>query len=79
MEMIDEVDPVKRGVLGGAVGDLGWHGERDMSMAIRTGVIRDKKVYVQAGGGLVADSNPASEWNDTQIKARSVIKAFELS
>ncbi|NUF11634.1 anthranilate synthase component I [Acinetobacter oleivorans] len=79
MEIIDEVEPVKRGVFGGAVGYLGWHGEMDMSIAIRTCVIRDKKVYVQAGAGLVADSNPESEWNETQIKARAVIKAVELS
>jgi anthranilate synthase component 1 len=51
----------------------------DMSIAIRTGIIREGKVYVQAGAGLVADSNPESEWNETQIKARAVIKAVELS
>ena len=79
MEIIDEVEPVKRGVFGGAVGYLGWHGEMDMSIAIRTGIIREGKVYVQAGAGLVADSNPESEWNETQIKARAVIKAVELS
>ncbi|MHA3052972.1 anthranilate synthase component I [Acinetobacter sp. ANC 4640] len=79
MEIIDEVEPVKRGIFGGAVGYLGWHGEMDMSIAIRTCVIRDNKVYVQAGAGLVADSNPESEWNETQIKARAVIKAVELS
>lgn len=79
MEIIDEVEPVKRGVFGGAVGYLGWHGEMDMSIAIRTGIIRQGKVYVQAGAGLVADSNPQSEWNETQIKARAVIKAVELS
>ncbi|KAA8732345.1 anthranilate synthase component I [Acinetobacter qingfengensis] len=79
MEIIDEVEPVKRGVFGGAVGYLGWHGEMDMSIAIRTGIIRGNKVYVQAGAGLVADSNPESEWNETQIKARAVIKAVELS
>ena len=79
MEIIDEVEPVKRGVFGGAVGYLGWHGEMDMSIAIRTCVIREQKVYVQAGAGLVADSNPESEWNETQIKARAVIKAVELS
>ncbi len=50
-----------------------------MSIAIRTGIIREGKVYVQAGAGLVADSNPESEWNETQIKARAVIKAVELS
>ncbi|MEB3766814.1 anthranilate synthase component I [Acinetobacter sp. MD2] len=79
MEIIDEVEPVKRGIFGGAIGYLGWHGEMDMSIAIRTCVIRDNKVYVQAGAGLVADSNPESEWNETQIKARAVIKAVELS
>ena len=79
MEIIDEVEPVKRGIFGGAVGYLGWHGEMDMSIAIRTCVIRENKVYVQAGAGLVADSDPDSEWNETQIKARAVIKAVELS
>ena len=79
MEIIDEVEPVKRGIFGGAVGYLGWHGEMDMSIAIRTCVIRENKVYVQAGAGLVYDSNPESEWNETQIKARAVIKAVELS
>jgi anthranilate synthase component I len=79
MEIIDEVEPVKRGVFGGAVGYLGWHGEMDMSIAIRTCVIRENKVFVQAGAGLVYDSNPESEWNETQIKARAVIKAVELS
>ncbi|MCF9045786.1 anthranilate synthase component I [Acinetobacter nectaris] len=79
MQIIDEVEPVKRGIFGGAVGYLGWHGEMDMSIAIRTCVIRENKVYVQAGAGLVADSNPDSEWNETQIKARAVIKAVELS
>ena len=79
MEIIDEVEPVKRGIFGGAVGYLGWHGEMDMSIAIRTCVIRENKVYVQAGAGVVYDSNPESEWNETQIKARAVIKSVELS
>ena len=79
MEIIDQVEPVKRGIFGGAVGYLGWHGEMDMSIAIRTCVIRENKVYVQAGAGLVYDSNPESEWTETQIKARAVIKAVELS
>ena len=79
MEIIDEVEPVKRGTSGGAVGYLGWHGEMDMSIAIRTCVIRENKVYVQAGAGVVYDSNPESEWNETQIKARAVIKSVELS
>jgi len=79
MEIIDEVEPVKRGIFGGAVGYLGWQGEMDMSIAIRTCVIRENKVYVQAGAGLVVDSKPESEWEETQIKARAVIKAVELS
>lgn len=79
MEIIDEVEPVKRGIFGGAIGYLGWHGEMDLAIAIRTCVIRDNKVYVQAGAGLVADSNPEMEWNETQIKARAVIKSVELS
>ena len=79
MEIIDEVEPVKRGVFGGAVGYLGWHGEMDTAIAIRTAVIRNQQVQVQAGAGLVADSIPQAEWNETMIKARAVIKAVELS
>lgn len=79
MEIIDEVEPVRRGVFGGAVGYLGWHGEMDTAIAIRTAVIRNGQVQVQAGAGLVADSVPASEWNETLIKSRAVIKAVELS
>jgi anthranilate synthase component 1 len=79
MEIIDEVEPVKRGVFGGAVGYLGWHGEMDTAIAIRTAVIRHDQVFVQAGAGVVADSVPATEWNETMIKARAVIKAVELS
>ena len=79
MEIIDEVEPVKRCVFGGAVGYLGWHGEMDTAIAIRTAVIRDQQVQVQAGAGLVADSVPQAEWNETLIKARAVIKAVELS
>lgn len=79
MEIIDQLEPVKRGVFGGAVGYLGWHGEMDTAIAIRTGVIRHGQVHVQAGAGVVADSVPASEWNETLIKARAVMRAVELS
>jgi len=79
MEIIDELEPVKRGVFGGAVGYLGWHGEMDTAIAIRTAVITDGQVHVQAGAGVVADSIPVSEWNETLIKARAVIRAVELS
>lgn len=79
MEIIDQLEPVKRGVFGGAVGYLGWHGEMDTAIAIRTGVIRRGMVHVQAGAGVVADSVPASEWNETLLKARAVMRAVELS
>ena len=79
MEIIDELEPVRRGVFGGAVGYLGWHGEMDTAIAIRTGVIRRGKIHVQAGAGVVADSVPSSEWNETLIKARAVMRATELS
>lgn len=79
MEIIDELEPVKRGIFGGAIGYLGWHGELDTAIAIRTAVIRNGQVQVQAGAGLVADSVPQAEWNETLIKARAVIKAVELS
>ncbi len=79
MEIIDELEPVKRGVFGGAVGYLGWHGEMDTAIAIRTAVITDGQVHVQAGAGVVADSVPLSEWVETQIKARAVVRAVELS
>ena len=79
MEIIDELEPVKRGVFGGAVGYLGWHGEMDTAIAIRTAVITGGQVHVQAGAGVVADSIPVSEWNETLIKAQAVIRAVELS
>lgn len=79
MQIIDELEPVRRGVFGGAVGYLGWHGEMDTAIAIRTAVIRAGQVHVQAGAGVVADSIPASEWNETLIKARAVVRAVELS
>ena len=58
MEIIDELEPVKRGIYGGAVGYLSWHGDMDTAIAIRTAVIKDGRLYVQAGGGVVADSVP---------------------
>ncbi|MEC7119586.1 MAG: anthranilate synthase component I [Pseudomonadota bacterium] len=79
MEIIDELETVRRGVFGGAVGYLGWHGEMDTAIAIRTAVIRAGQVHVQAGAGVVADSVPASEWHETLIKARAVVRAVELS
>lgn len=78
MEIIDEFEPSKRGVYAGAVGYLGFNGDMDVAIAIRTGVIKDKKLYVQAGAGIVADSVPQSEWDETQNKAKAVIRAAEL-
>jgi anthranilate synthase component 1 len=78
MEIIDEFEPSKRGIYAGAVGYLGFNGDMDVAIAIRTGVIKDKMLYVQAGAGIVADSVPSSEWTETQNKARAVLRAAEL-
>jgi len=79
MEIIDELEPVKRGIYAGAVGYLGFHGNMDVAIALRTGVVKDGKLYVQAGGGIVADSQPAAEWQETQSKARALLRAAELA
>ena len=79
MEIIDELEPVKRGVYAGAVGYLGFSGDMDLAIAIRTAVIKDGMLNVQAGAGIVADSNPDAEWQETQNKARAVIRAAELA
>jgi anthranilate synthase component I len=79
MEIIDELEPVKRGVYAGAVGYLGFHGNMDVAIALRTGVIKDGKLHVQAGGGVVADSDPASEWQETQNKAKALLRAAEMA
>ncbi len=78
MEIIDELEPTKRGIYAGAVGYLGFDGDMDVAIAIRTAVIKNKKLYVQAGAGIVADSVPQSEWEETQNKAKAVIRAAEL-
>ena len=79
MEIIDELEPVKRGIYAGAVGYLGFHGDMDLAIAIRTAVVKDGKLHVQAGAGIVADSDPSSEWQETQNKARAVLRAAELA
>jgi anthranilate synthase component 1 len=79
MEIIDELEPVKRGIYGGAVGYVGFDGELDVAIAIRTAVIKDGQLHVQAGAGIVADSNPATEWQETQSKARAVLRAAEMA
>ncbi len=78
MEIIDEFEPSKRGIYAGAVGYLGFNGDMDVAIAIRTGVIKNNTLYVQAGAGIVADSVPQSEWEETQNKAKAVIRAAEL-
>jgi anthranilate synthase component I len=79
MEIIDELEPVKRGVYGGAVGYISWAGDMDTAIAIRTAVIRDGRLYVQAGGGVVADSVPALEWKETHNKARAMFRAAAMA
>jgi len=78
MEIIDEMEIVKRGVYGGAVGYLSFSGDMDVAIAIRTGVIRDGVLHSQAGAGVVADSDPTAEWKETEAKARAVLTAAEL-
>ncbi|MCL5801795.1 MAG: chorismate-binding protein, partial [Gammaproteobacteria bacterium] len=75
MEIIDELEPVKRGVYSGAVGYLGWNGNMDTAIAIRTAVLKDGMLHVQAGAGIVADSVPRQEWEETMNKARALVSA----
>ena len=79
MEIIDELEPVKRGVYAGAVGYLGFHGNMDVAIALRTAVIKNGMLHVQAGGGVVADSEPEAEWHETQNKARALLRAAEMA
>jgi len=79
MEIIDELEPVKRGIYAGAVGYLGFHGDMDLAIAIRTAVLKDGQLNVQVGAGIVADSDPAAEWQETQNKARAVLRAAEMA
>ena len=78
MEIIDELEPSKRGIYAGAVGYLGFNGDMDVAIALRTAVVKDNTLYVQAGAGIVADSVPDSEWLETQNKARAVLRAAEM-
>ena len=79
MEIIDELEPVKRGVYAGAVGYLGWNGNMDTAIAIRTAVIKSGKLYIQAGAGIVYDSLPNLEWKETMNKGRAVFRAVALA
>ncbi|HEX9627493.1 MAG TPA: anthranilate synthase component I [Acidiferrobacterales bacterium] len=79
MEIIDELEPVKRGVYSGAVGYLSWSGNMDTAIAIRTAVLAHDKLYIQAGAGIVADSVPRLEWKETMNKARAIFRAASLA
>jgi anthranilate synthase component 1 len=78
MEVIDELEPSKRGIYAGAAGYLGFNGNMDLAIAIRTGVVKDNTLYVQAAAGIVADSVPELEWQETENKARALLRAAEM-
>jgi len=78
MELIDQLEPTKRGIYGGACGYLSYAGDMDVAIAIRTGIIKDQTLYVQAAAGVVADSVPELEWKETEAKARALLRASEL-
>jgi anthranilate synthase component 1 len=78
MELIDQLEPTKRGIYGGACGYLSYAGDMDVAIAIRTGIIKDQMLYVQAAAGIVADSVPELEWRETEAKARALLRASEL-
>ena len=79
MEIIDELEPVKRGVYSGAVGYIAWSGDMDTAIAIRTAIIKDGTIHVQAGAGIVYDSVPANEWQETMNKAKALLRAAALA
>jgi len=79
MEIIDELEPIKRGIYSGAVGYLGFNGDMDVAIAIRTAVVKDGLLHVQAAAGMVADSDPMSEWMETQHKAKALLRAAEVA
>ncbi|MBW8906531.1 MAG: anthranilate synthase component I [Betaproteobacteria bacterium] len=79
MELIDELEPVRRGVYSGAVGYLGFNGDMDMAIAIRTALVKAGTLHVQAAAGIVADSDPQSEWQETQHKARALLRAAAVA
>ena len=79
MEIIDELEPCRRGPYAGAVGYVDYSGNMDTCIALRTIVVQDGKAYVQAGAGIVADSQPTAEWQETLNKARGLLKAIEIT
>ena len=78
MRTHEEVEPSKRGIYGGAVGVWGFNNDMDLAIAIRTAVVKNNTLYVQSGAGIVADSDPTSEWQETQNKARVVVRAAQM-
>jgi len=79
MEIIDELEPVKRGVYSGAIGYISWSGNLDTAIAIRTAVIKDKTLHIQAGAGIVYDSVPRNEWDETMNKGRAIFRAVTMA
>ncbi len=79
MEIIDELEPIKRGVYSGAVGYLSWSGNLDTAIAIRTAVIKDNTLHIQAGAGIVYDSIPTNEWDETMNKGRAIFRAVNMA
>jgi anthranilate synthase component 1 len=79
MEIIEELEPERRGIYSGAVGYIGWNGNMDTAIAIRTAVISGDTLYIQAGAGIVADSIPAHEWQETMNKGRAIFRAVAVA
>jgi len=79
MQIIDELEPVKRGIYSGAAGYFGFNGDMDVAIAIRTAVVKNGRLHVQAAAGIVADSDPRAEWQETQHKARAILRAAEAA
>ncbi len=78
MQIIDELEPTKRGIYGGACGYLSYSGEMDVAIAIRTGIVKQQTLFVQAAAGIVYDSSPEAEWAETEAKASALMRAAEL-
>ena len=78
MELIDQLEPSKRGIYGGACGYISYGGDMDVAIAIRTGIVKNGQLFVQAAAGIVADSVPELEWQETEAKARALIRAAEM-
>ncbi|MFN3477531.1 MAG: chorismate-binding protein, partial [Candidatus Methylomirabilales bacterium] len=78
MEIIEELEPTTRGIYTGSIGYLGFDGDMDLSIVIRTFVVKDGKGFFQVGGGIVADSQPEAEYEETMVKAKALIEALLL-